>query len=208
PVVDDTGKVLDVRLGAVEELLRFGFRNERAAEAGADGINKNEVGEVEPRARIIDQRGRIGRTIAFVADAFKVLGADGPEVKVDRRSPGTAVKGECDGTIRSFDGVCGKDDFACLFAVLVANGQRPDSGGVAQRLPVQLDALFYVRIRRKRRQAGFFRRFIRFIGSGFISRFVFVCLRGGGKCRTDEYAESSYACSPDLMKVHEEYDTW
>ena len=110
PVVDDARQVLDVGLGAVEELLGLGFRDGGAAESGADGVDEDEVGEVEPGAGIVDQRGGIGGAVAFVSDAFKMLGADGAEVEIDRRSSGASIEGEGDGTVGAFDGVGGEDD--------------------------------------------------------------------------------------------------
>ena len=59
PVVDNAREVFDVRLGAVEELLRLGLGHQRAAEAGADRIDKDQVGEVEPCAGVVHQRRRI-----------------------------------------------------------------------------------------------------------------------------------------------------
>src|SRR5580704_12712346 len=85
PVVDDAREVLDVGLGAVEELFGVGFRHRRGAESGADRVDEDEVGEVEPCAGVVDEPDGIGGTVTFVAYAFNMLRTDSAEVAVDRR---------------------------------------------------------------------------------------------------------------------------
>ena len=133
----------------VEELFGVGFGHHGAAEAGADGIDEDEVGEVEPRAGIVDEIGGVGGAVALVA-GIKMLGADGAEVQIDRGRAGTAVEGEGDWTIRAFDRVGGDNHFAGDLAVAVAHGQRADGDGVVQRLAVELDGL----LRRVLREAA------------------------------------------------------
>ncbi len=148
PVVDDAREIFDVGRGAVEELLGFVLGDERAAEAGSDGIDENQIGEVEPGSGIVGERGRIGGAVSFIAGS-EMLRADGSEVEEDRRCAGAAVDGEGYGAVCAVDGVGGVNDLPSLLAVAVADGQRADGDGVMQRLAVQLNAL----LRRARRAA-------------------------------------------------------
>ena len=87
---------MDVGVGGVELLLGFVGGDQGAAEAGADGVDEDEVGEVEPGAGIVGEGGGVGGTVAFVAEC-DVLGADGAEVEIDGGGAGAAVEGEGDG---------------------------------------------------------------------------------------------------------------
>ena len=53
PVEDDAREVVDIVLGAVEISAWSVGVLERAAEAGADRVDEDEIGEVEPRAGIV-----------------------------------------------------------------------------------------------------------------------------------------------------------
>src|SRR5579884_4416025 len=66
PVINDAGKVFDVRCSGVEEPFCFGWRDKRARKASANRINKNEIGKRQPRSGIIEQAGRVGGAVAAV----------------------------------------------------------------------------------------------------------------------------------------------
>ena len=138
--------------GAVEELFGFGLRHRGAAEAGADGIDEDEVSEVEPCAGIVHEIGGIGGAVAFVA-GVQMLGADGAEVQIDGGCAGTAIEGEGDRPVVAFHGVGGDHHFAGDFAVVVAHGKRANGDGVVQGLAVELDGLLDVRLGGQRGQA-------------------------------------------------------
>ena len=160
PVVDDAREILDVGRGAEEELFAFRFGDAGAAEAGADGVNEDQIGEVEPGAGIVGEHGGIGGTVALVADG-QMLGADGAEVEIDAGRAGTAIEGEGDGTIVAFNGVGGDDDLAGSLAVGVAHRQGAYGGGVMQGFAIQLNRLRHMSVRGKRRQGVF-------VGSGLV----------------------------------------
>ena len=172
PVVDDARQVLNVGFGAVEELFGFGLRHLGSAEAGADGIDEDEVGEVEPCAGVVDEIGGVGGAVAFVA-GVEVLGADGAEVQIDRGCAGTAVEGEGDRPVRAFHGVGGDDHLAGDFAVAVAHGKRTDGDGVVQGLAVELDGLLRRAPRGAAAAGGF-------VVGGFWSGLVFIGMMAAG----------------------------
>src|SRR5208282_2956080 len=66
PVVDHTRKILNIRGGAVEELLRIGLWDQCAAESSADRVDEDKISKVQPRARIVNQRRGIRRTVALI----------------------------------------------------------------------------------------------------------------------------------------------
>ena len=150
PVVDDARHVLDVVFGLIG-----GF--ERAAEPRADRIDEHEVRDVEPRARIVVERRRIRGTVALVAER-DALRADGAEVQVHRRGAGTAVERKGHRTVRAFHRVGGADHLADLLAVGVVDGDRSNGRRIVQGPARELDRLRDMRVARKRRSVGFFRR--------------------------------------------------
>ena len=151
PVVDHARKILDIRLGAVEELLRIGLGYCCAAEACADRVNEHKIGEVEPRSGVVRKRCGIGRTIAFIA-GLQMLWPDCTKVQIDRRRARTTIERKSDRAVLALDGVGGGHDFACNLSILIAHRQRTHGNGVLQCLAVDHGRLLGVRIGRQRRQ--------------------------------------------------------
>ena len=158
PVEDDAREVVDVVVGGVEILLRLIGGYERPAEAGADRIDEDEIGEVEPRARIVGERCRIRRAVALIAEG-DVLGSDRAEVQVHRRRAGAAVERDRHRPVGPTYHERGEDDFASFLGVGTGHRNRADGRGVLQRPAIQLHRLIDVRIWRQRRE-----RFFRFVG--------------------------------------------
>src|SRR5699024_3975066 len=103
PVVDDARQVVDVRVGTVEQLGGLFLVHQGTAETGADGVDEDQVGEVQPGAGVVFQRGRIGGGVALVAE-FHRLRADGAEVEVHRGRAGTTVECERHRAVFAGDG--------------------------------------------------------------------------------------------------------
>src|SRR5439155_12479253 len=76
-------------------LLLLALRLDDAAEAGADRVDEDEVGEREPRGLVLDELRRRGghRPVDRERDPLR---ADGAHVQVRRRRAGTAVEDERD----------------------------------------------------------------------------------------------------------------
>ena len=142
PLVDGEGEVLDVRGGGVEEFFAFVVGDEGLGEAGADGVDEDEVGEVEPGAGVVGEGGGVGGGVAGVAEG-DVLGADGAEVEEAGGGAGAAVEGEHHGAVVcAVEGIGGVDDFGGGLAVLALHGDGADGGGVVEGLAVDGDGLF------------------------------------------------------------------
>ena len=139
-VVDDAGEVGDVLVGAVEELLGLVFRDEGAGEAGANGIDEDDIGEVEPGAGIVGEGGRVRGALAFGSKA-NAFGTDGAKVEVDRSRAGTAVEGEGDGTIWTVHRVGGEDHLTGGLAGVVLDREGADGGCVLEGLAFKLYGL-------------------------------------------------------------------
>jgi len=75
-----------------------------------------------------------------------MLRADGAEVQKNRRSAGSAVEREGNGTVLAGDDVGSEDDLAGFLAVHVVDGKRAHGHLVRQRLAVELHALVDMRI--------------------------------------------------------------
>ena len=142
PLVDGEGEVLDVRGGGEEELFAFVVGDERLGEAGADGVDEDDVGEVEPGAGVVGEGGGVRGAVAGVAEG-DVLGADGAEVEEAGGGAGAAVEGEHHGAVVcAVERVGGVDDFGGGLAVLALHGDGADGGGVVEGLAVNGDGLF------------------------------------------------------------------
>ena len=169
---------MDIGVGGVELLFGFFGRDQRTAEPGADGIDEDEVGEVEPGAGIIEQAGGIRRAVAFVAE-LDVLGTDCAQVEIDGRSARAAVEGKSYGAVLALHGVGGEDYVARFFAFVI-DGKGSDGRLILEGFAVQLDALRGVRVGGQGRLffGGLIVFFRRVFGGGG-SRCGFGFLRGG-----------------------------
>ena len=144
PLVDDEREVLDVGRWSVEEF--FGFRGigEGLGEAGADGVDEDEIGEVEPGAGVVGEGCGVGGGVAGVGEG-DVLGSDGAEVEVDGGCTGATVDCEEDGAVGFglgvVEGVGGVHDVAGGLAGGVLEVDGADGGGVVQDFSVDRDGL-------------------------------------------------------------------
>ena len=136
PVKDDPRQVLHVGLDLEKGLLGFGLIHQTAGIAGADRIDEHHVGEIEPRAGIVDQGGGVGGGVALCPE-LDTLWPDGSKVQVNRCCTRPAVEGEGDwafGVFRAIQHIGGEHHLSDLLALLVAHRQRADGGGIVQRL--------------------------------------------------------------------------
>ena len=65
-----------------------------------------------------------------------MLGSNGPEVEEDRGCTRAAVESERHRPVFAIYRICSEDNVSALFAVLIADRQRADGHGVAQRFAV------------------------------------------------------------------------
>ena len=79
------------------------------------------------------------------------LGPMAPRFRYTDAAPGSAVERERHRPVAPVHRVRGEDDVGALLAVAAVDGQGADRRGVLQRLAIELDRLFGVRVRRKRR---------------------------------------------------------
>ena len=142
PLVDGEREVLDVRGGGEEEFFAFVVGDEGLGEAGADGVDEDEVGEVEPGAGVVGEGGGVGGAVASVAEG-DMLGADGSEVEEAGGRARAAVEGEHHGAVVcAVEGISRVDDFSGGLAVFALHGDGADGGGVVEGLAVDGDGLF------------------------------------------------------------------
>jgi hypothetical protein len=69
---------------------------ERAAETGSDRVDEDEIAEVQPRARIVDERDRIRGAVAFAAER-KMLGPIAPKFRYTDEAPGPPLNAKVTG---------------------------------------------------------------------------------------------------------------
>ena len=139
------------------------------------GIDKHQVGEIEPGAGIVGQLRRIGRAVSLFAE-LEVLGPDGAEIQIDRSRARAAIQRESHRPVLALHRVSGKDHFADLLAV-VEDRQRAHRDRVVQRLAIELNALRHMRVRGQR---------------SFLVGFIFVLVL----YRQPRAAEEPPACFP------------
>ena len=135
---------MDVGIGAVKLFLALVRRDQRSTVTGADRVDEHQVGEIQPRTRIVGQLRRVGRTVSLHAE-LEVLGADGAEIQIDGSRARTAIQREGDGPILAFHGVRGKDHLANLLVVIV-DRQRAYGDRVVERFAFELHGLRHVRV--------------------------------------------------------------
>ena len=135
---------MNVVVGRVELNLGFDRRNQRPAVTGADRIDEHQVGEIQPRTRIVGQLRRIRRAVSLHAE-LEVLGADGAEIQKDGGRARTAIQRERDRPVLALHGVRGQDHLRNLLAVVV-DRQRAHGDRVVQRLAIELNALRHMRV--------------------------------------------------------------
>ena len=132
------------RLSTTVKLLGI-FAGGGAAEAGGDGVDEDEVGEVSRRGIfVIDEaEGGLGR-VAFGAH-IDAAGAEGAEVEPDGRGTGAAVEHEGNGALGFLRGagagVGGEEDAGAGFAFLLLEDHGAGDGGVGELLAVNGDAV-------------------------------------------------------------------
>ena len=76
---------MNVGIGVVKLLLGLVRGNQGPAVTGADRIDEDQVGKIQPRSGIVEQLHRIRRTVALVAE-LQVLRPNGAQDS-DRRKP-------------------------------------------------------------------------------------------------------------------------
>ena len=137
PQPDELGDRLGV-LGHAPIIGRIGVA-EGVAEAGADGIDEDDVGDVEQAVGIVDDR--IGRTavVGGVGGDRHPARAEGAHVQPDRARAGTAVEQEGDrpvGVARLAD-IGGREDRGPRGAVLGAQEGLARGRGVGDALAAE-----------------------------------------------------------------------
>jgi hypothetical protein len=137
-----------VGIGSVELLLGLDRRNQRPAVTGSYGIDEHQVGEIQPRARIVGQLRRIRRAVSLHAE-LDALRADGAQIQKDGGRARTAVQREGDRPVLTLHGVRGEDHLARLLAAFI-DRQRAHGNRVMERFAVELNALRNMRIRGQR----------------------------------------------------------
>ena len=98
PEADELGDRLGV-LGDAPIFLRLGLA-ERVAEAGADRIDEDDVGDVEQAVRIVDDREGRRAVVARVGGDRDPLRPERAHVQPDRARAGAAVEQEGDRPVR------------------------------------------------------------------------------------------------------------
>ncbi len=131
---DELADGLDVAVEIPE--LRSQLRLRGPAVAGADRVDEDEIGAIEPRLLVVDQRERRRRHPAVIEHA-DATGAERAEVKPDRRGAGAAVEGEHQRALRGIgdavQGVRDVEDRRLRLSLVRLDGHAPDGGRVAKR---------------------------------------------------------------------------
>ena len=130
---DELADGLDVAVEIPELESQLGLR--RPAVAGADRVDEDEVGAIEPRLLVVDQRERRRRHPAVVEHA-DATGPKRAEVQPDRRGAGTAVEREHQRALRGVGDpvqrVHDVEDRRLRLSVVRLDGHAPDGRRVAK----------------------------------------------------------------------------
>ncbi len=164
-------------------------------------IDKNQVGEVQPRALVIGEDAGVRRAVALVAGVH-MPGPDGAEIQIDAGRAGPAVKRKRNRTVLAFHGVGRGHHLAGHLAVLVAHRQGAHGNGVLERLAVELDLLLHVGIGGERWERGL-------LGGRFFSAALLtgsgglVSLRPGGSRGESKTAQDkgNSETEPDILRT-------
>jgi len=97
PAADEVADGFDVLVEAVE-LGGFGVAF-GAGVSGGDGVDEDEVGDIEDGVGVLDGAGRWGEGLGAVGGGGDEAGAEGAEVEPDGGGAGAAVEGEDDGAV-------------------------------------------------------------------------------------------------------------
>ena len=149
----EVGKSVGVLLNAPKLFLVL--RLARAAVAGAHGIDKDEVGHIEPGARIVGE-GRWGALQLSLGVYLDRTRADAAEMQIGRGGAWSAVEHERDGALGVLRLACVShiEDVRRGLAVGAGEGNGPGFRRVVERNARDLDGVVRDGRRRQKRRSG------------------------------------------------------
>src|SRR5262249_16948670 len=134
------GEVFGVVLDAEKVALVLAVGG--AAISGPNGIDKNEIGKVEPGRLVVDQAGRRTLHLALGRNLDR-FGPESAEMEIGPCGRRPAVEPESDGTlvVARLPRIGDIEDGGDELALLIAHGERSGGRGVAERLAGESDGV-------------------------------------------------------------------
>src|SRR5262245_48004315 len=169
---DGLGQRLRVLAHTVERAAAVALG--RAAPAGSDRIDQDQIGEGEPGVRVVLQAGGGG----IVAGEVEDTRANQAEIQIRRRGAGSAIEREGDGTVRPFGTACdigGVVDHCRALARLIEQRERARGRGIGELAARDVDAVLGDRIRRQQPQHA-----AACVGRALLGLSLFPLVRLGG----------------------------
>ncbi len=147
--MDNPAELIEVLLHAEKLFARLVVRDGRPAVAALDGIDEDEVGEVEPGVGVVDHLAGGEGELAAVA-VIEHAGSERADLQISRARAGSAVEGDGDRAARfgrAAEPVGDIEDLCRALALVVGERDRAGGRGIGDVATVEPDRMRGDRVR-------------------------------------------------------------